>query len=73
MTIHFIQPIVNDNSQVSDDYYYLGMSEAKLNQCRVGAPIIQQGERLLKQATGHPYWSLTDFAELSTLCHLKMV
>ena len=66
--VHFFQPIISDNSQISDDYYFLGMAYAKLSKCKIAVPIIQKGAVLVKQATGHPYWNDTNFATLAKLC-----
>jgi len=69
--VRFIQPIIDDNSQISDDYYYVAMAYARLHECNSIASLIQHGETLLAHATGHPSWNQQDFSKIATICQLN--
>ncbi|HLY25724.1 MAG TPA: tetratricopeptide repeat protein, partial [Aggregatilineales bacterium] len=67
--IRFLQPVIAENSQISDDYYYLGSAYVNVRRCQDAIPVTRQGLALLATATGKPYWSDVQFGSLLSTCH----
>jgi tetratricopeptide (TPR) repeat protein len=66
--VQAIQPIVDDNSQISDDYYYLGAAAIELNQCGKARPLLEHGLERVQTATGSPHWTADDFTAALRRC-----
>jgi tetratricopeptide (TPR) repeat protein len=62
------QPILNDNSQISDDYYYFGAAQIDLKECKKAIPTLNKGLTLLQNATGKPHWTNDSFNEELKRC-----
>ncbi|MCA0457619.1 MAG: tetratricopeptide repeat protein [Chloroflexi bacterium] len=67
--IGYLQPIIDDNSQISDDYYYQGAASIELNRCDQGVPYLERGIELFGTATGTPTWTITDFTSALQRCN----
>ncbi len=67
--IRFLQPVIAENSQISDDYYYLGSAYLNAHRCQDAIPVTRQGMTLLAAATGKPYWNQGHFNAVLSACH----
>jgi tetratricopeptide (TPR) repeat protein len=66
--LYFFEPIVHDNSQISDDYYFLGAAAVELDLCAQAIPYLQRGLDLLQTATGKPSWTASEFTAALQRC-----
>ncbi len=66
--IGYLQPVLSDNSQISDDYYYGGVASIELNRCQQGINFLKRGIELLGTATGEPVWIGSDFTAALQRC-----
>jgi tetratricopeptide (TPR) repeat protein len=67
-TKDFFQPIVDDNSQISDDYYYLGTAIIQMHSCKQALPYLRRGLILVQAATGNPRWTEGEFKAALVQC-----
>lgn len=66
--IGYLQPVIDDNSQISDDYFYQGVASIELKRCDQGVDYLERGVELLGNATGEPVWIDSDFATAIQRC-----
>jgi tetratricopeptide (TPR) repeat protein len=67
-TLRSFQPIIGDNSQISDDYYYWGTAAIEMNLCNRAVPYLQRGLDLVQIATGKPQWTAPQFTDALDRC-----
>lgn len=66
--IRYFQPIIAENSQISDDYYYLASAFTHAGLCDRATPLISRGVSLEAASSGKPHWRSADYAELVKGC-----
>jgi tetratricopeptide (TPR) repeat protein len=67
-TIGWLRPIIDAQSQISDDHYYLAAAYVEAGNCEQAMVILERGALLLLNATGNPYWNGEDYAVLRERC-----